>query len=158
VPDSGGAWLGGGACRLDGGAECLTPVVGGTRQGRSGRQTASRVCSKEQTVSRVCSKERSARNVAFEIPIYALAWSIQGRSGRQKASRVHRSRSTSSSMTSSRVRTPEHHPEPRYVLPIPPCPSPSPFPSPFPRPYRGTSLIRNEPPLGPYSRPMPRAL
>ena len=24
--------------------------------------------------------------------------------------------------------------------------------------YRGTSLIRNSPPLGPYSRPMPRAL
>ena len=24
--------------------------------------------------------------------------------------------------------------------------------------YRGTSLIRNCPPLGPYSRPMPRAL
>jgi hypothetical protein len=24
--------------------------------------------------------------------------------------------------------------------------------------YRGTSLIRNRPPLGPYSRPMPRAL
>ena len=23
--------------------------------------------------------------------------------------------------------------------------------------YRGTSLIRNRPPLGPYSRPMPRA-
>ena len=25
-------------------------------------------------------------------------------------------------------------------------------------PYRGTSLKRNRPPLGPYSRPMPRAL
>ena len=25
-------------------------------------------------------------------------------------------------------------------------------------PYRGTSLIRNRPPLGPYSRTMPRAL
>ena len=24
--------------------------------------------------------------------------------------------------------------------------------------YRGTSLIRNNPPLGPYGRPMPRAL
>ncbi|KAJ1472267.1 hypothetical protein T484DRAFT_1975762 [Baffinella frigidus] len=24
--------------------------------------------------------------------------------------------------------------------------------------YRGTSLIRNRPPLGPYTRPMPRAL
>jgi len=24
--------------------------------------------------------------------------------------------------------------------------------------YRGTSLIRNNPPVGPYSRPMPRAL
>ena len=28
----------------------------------------------------------------------------------------------------------------------------------FPEPYRGTSLIRNRPTLGPYSRPMPGAL
>jgi len=27
-----------------------------------------------------------------------------------------------------------------------------------PNPYRGTSLIRNTPPVGPYSRPMPIAL